>query len=145
MGLTIRLTFDFRAVWLRWCPGQESNLHDLNRSLGPQPSASTNSATWAILKEQPENLSAFGLQIYQLAASLPNESRLLSGNRIFFPPINQSKPHPRSKPDPAPAPVGLLLLHPRPRTNKKPASVNQTRVFVIPTLCPGKDYLLFTV
>ena len=29
------------------CPGQESNLHDLKRSLGPQPSASTNSATWA--------------------------------------------------------------------------------------------------
>jgi hypothetical protein len=29
------------------CPGQESNLHDQIRSLGPQPSASTNSATWA--------------------------------------------------------------------------------------------------
>ena len=31
------------------CPGQESNLHDLKRSLGPQPSASTNSATWALV------------------------------------------------------------------------------------------------
>ena len=31
------------------CPEQESNLHDLNRSPGPQPGASTNSAIWALI------------------------------------------------------------------------------------------------
>ena len=35
---------------LFWCPGQESNLHDQKRSPGPQPGASTNSATWAYIK-----------------------------------------------------------------------------------------------
>jgi hypothetical protein len=29
------------------CPGKDSNFHDLKRSPGPQPGASTNSATWA--------------------------------------------------------------------------------------------------
>src|SRR5690606_23049153 len=29
------------------CPGQESNLHEVQPSLGPQPSASASSATWA--------------------------------------------------------------------------------------------------
>ena len=31
---------------MRWCPGEDSNLHD-RRSLAPEASASTNSATWA--------------------------------------------------------------------------------------------------
>ena len=31
------------------CPGLESNQHDLIRPPGPQPGASTNSATWAFL------------------------------------------------------------------------------------------------
>lgn len=34
------------AIWVL-CPEQESNLHDQNRSPGPQPGASTSSAIWA--------------------------------------------------------------------------------------------------
>jgi hypothetical protein len=44
------------------CPGQESNLHDQKRSLGPQPSASTTSATWAYrCLLQTKNLWHFNL------------------------------------------------------------------------------------
>jgi hypothetical protein len=41
------------------CPGQESNLHDQKRSLGPQPSASTNSATWAMYLNIPDNAGKY--------------------------------------------------------------------------------------
>jgi len=33
------------------CLGQESNLHDQKRSLGPQHSAAANSTTWAERRE----------------------------------------------------------------------------------------------
>ena len=35
----------FRAIF--WCAREDSNFHDLKRSPGPQPGASTNSATCA--------------------------------------------------------------------------------------------------
>ena len=49
---------------MQLCPGQESNLHDQNRSLGPQPSASTSSATWAKLYQTLfKNFFAFSILI----------------------------------------------------------------------------------
>ena len=46
---------DYRAVGttlrpLRKCPGDDSNLHGMLLPLGPEPSASANSATWARLR-----------------------------------------------------------------------------------------------
>ncbi len=66
------------------CPGQDLNLHDLKRSLGPQPSASTSSATWA-----NENLPVAGFKQYY-------------GKQLkFYHPVRMrglEPPHPRALP-----------------------------------------------
>ncbi len=80
------------------CPEQESNLHDQKRSLGPQPSASTNSAIWAEMsKVESKKLKVYknitfniNFQPTALLRGAQNRTRTCTYLRILVPETSAS-------------------------------------------------------